>query len=374
MVSSAVRVIRLAHPQVALEDLLAGRELFETGILTKGPVLARFEAACAQRLGVRHAVATSSGTTALHLALLALGIGAGDEVVTPDFSFPASANAVVHAGGTPVLADVDLDYYNMDPADLARRITPRTRAVMVVHQFGCPAPMDAVADLARNHGLPVIEDAACAFGATWREQACGTLGNVGCFSFHPRKVLTTAEGGLVVTDDASIAAPCRMLRDHGIAETPEGRAFVEVGYNFRLSELHAAVGLAQLERVDGWIKRRRELAARYHELLRGLGRLHLPGEPAGGCHIYQSYVVRVEEGIQRDRVIGRLKEDRVESVPGNWAIHAQPYYRTRYGHNAGDLRRSWLASRQTLALPLHPALSDDDVTYVAECLESAIRG
>src|SRR5437879_839948 len=262
-------MIPIAKPLMGEEEIELAAEVIRSGWLTQGPKAAAFEKAIAKSLGVQHVVAVSSCTTALHLSTLLAGLGPGDEVIVPSYTFVATANALLYAGVRPVFAEIDPKTYNLDPQKLAAALTPRTKAVMVVHQFGLPADVDAIASFCQAHKLQIIEDAACAWGAVYRGRKIGSQGRLVTFSFHPRKSITTGEGGAIVTDDAAVAERARLLRSHGASISDVQRhqahgvafeSYVELGYNYRLSDLHAAVGIAQIKRTNSILHRRRTLA------------------------------------------------------------------------------------------------------------------
>jgi perosamine synthetase len=370
---SVERRVWLARPQVGDDELDEVRAVLESGILTQGPKVAELERMVADLVGVPHAFATTSATTALHLSLVAAGIGPGDEVLVPDFTFPATANVVVQQGARPVLVDVDLASFAVDPDDLEARVSPRTRAVMPVHPFGLPADMGAVMAVAERHGLAVIEDAACALGATIGGRQVGGIGLAGCFSFHPRKSITTGEGGMITASDDELAGRIGLLRSHGGVRESGRFRFEAAGFNYRMSDILAAVGVAQLRRLDEHLAARRRLAAAYDEQLGGWEALRTPVTPAGRAHTYQSYVVLLDEGIDRDGVIARLAADGIETTIGTYALHAEPFFARAFGLRPGDRPRSWRAMRSGLALPLHGGMSNDDVEIVVERLRDAVR-
>jgi perosamine synthetase len=366
------RRIWLARPQAGPEELAEVRDVLESGILTQGPKVAELERMVAELVGVPHAYATTSATTALHLSLVAAGIAPGDEVLVPDFTFPATANVVVQQGAVPVLVDVDLETFAIDPEDLERRVTPRARAVMPVHPFGLPAGMDPVMAVAERHGLAVIEDAACALGATIGGRQAGSFGLAGCFSFHPRKSITTGEGGMITTADDELGRRIGLLRSHGGVREGGRFRFEEAGFNYRMSDILAAVGVAQLRRLEDFLAARRRVASWYDARLAGWDALRTPITPGGRTHTYQSYVVLLDEAVDRDAVIRALAADGIESTIGTYALHAEPFFARTYGHRAGDRPRSWRAYRSGLALPLHGGLTEDDVELVVERLRAAV--
>jgi perosamine synthetase len=358
------RRIQLARPSTDGDEVDEVAAVLATGNLTQGPKVEEFERAIAELVHARHAFATTSATTALHLSLAALGIGPGDDVLVPDFTFPATANVVIQQGARPVLVDVDPGTFTMDPADLERRITSASRAVMPVHAFGLAADMDPIMAVARAHDLAVVEDAACALATTYRGRPVGAIGTIGCFSFHPRKSITTGEGGMITTDDDRLADGIRLLRSHGGRRTGNRFTFEAAGYNYRLSDILAAVGVAQLRKLDGLLERRRGIARRYRELLAGEDRLSLPVLPDWDGHVYQSFVVLLDPAIDRDGVIRRLGEEGIETTLGTYALHREPLFMERYGYHAGDLPSSHDVFRRSLTLPLYPDMRDDDPAYV----------
>jgi perosamine synthetase len=370
----ADEVVPLASPWTGEEELAEVRAVLASGYLSQGPKVEEFEAMVAASVGSRYAFAASSCTTAMHLALVALGVGPGDEVLVPDFTFPATANVVVQQGAVPVLVDVQPDTYNVDPLELAKHLTERTRAIMPVHLFGLSADLDPCLDFAREHGLAVVEDAACALGSTYKGRPCGTFGDVGCFSFHPRKVVTTGEGGMVVTDDAQLAERLQLYRSHGGVREGGRFTFSEAGFNYRLSDVHAALGTAQMRRLPEMLARRRELAAMLTERVAAIAGVHPPFEPEEAGHVFQAYVATVDEGIDRDAVVGRLRASGVESTIGTYALHAQPFFGRAYGYKEGDLPRSAVLARRTLALPLFPQMTEAQVEKVAAALRDALTG
>jgi perosamine synthetase len=370
---SAEAPIPLASPWTGEEELDEIRAVLASGYLSQGPKVEEFERMVAAVTGSRYAFATSSCTTAMHLALVALGIGPGDEVLVPDFTFPATANVVVQQGAVPVLVDVEPDTHNVDPADLARRLTARTRAIMPVHLFGLSADLDPCLSFAREHGLAVIEDAACALGATYKSQPCGSFGDVGCFSFHPRKVITTGEGGMVVTDRSDLAERLQLFRSHGGVREGGRFTFEEAGFNYRLSDVHAALGTAQMRRLPEIVARRRALAGRLTGRLDAIPGVTPPFEPAWATHVFQAYVTVLDEGIDRDAVVAGLRERRIESTIGTYALHAEPFFGRAYGYKAGELACSAAAARQSLALPLFPQMQEAQVDRVADALAAVLR-
>jgi dTDP-4-amino-4,6-dideoxygalactose transaminase len=351
VIATHERLIPIAQPLIGDEEKQAVLEVLESGQLAQGAKVRELEAGFARYCGVKHAVATSNGTTALHVAVMARGIGAGDEIITSPFTFIASANVALFVGARPVFVDIEPDTFNLDPNQVEERITPRTRAVMPVHLFGQPADMDALTDICRRHNLWLIEDACQAHGAEWRGQRVGSFG-VGCFSFYPTKNMTTAEGGIITTDDDDVAARARLLREHG---APRRYHHEVLGYNFRLTDLHAALGVAQLGKLDGWTARRIANAAR---LTAGITTVTTPLARPEARHVYHQYTVRVAR--DRDAAQERLRQRGIGTgVHYPVPAHHQPLYR-QLGYT-DRLPIAEQAAREVLSLPVHPALTEDDL-------------
>lgn len=366
-------MMRLNLPFTGADELLEVSQVLESGYLTQGPKVAEFEQAVKNIIGSQYAFAMSSATTALHLSLVALGIAPDDEVLVSDFTFPASGNVIAQQGARPVLVDVNLDTYAMDAQDLERRITSRTRAIMPIHPFGLSADMEAIQAVARRHQLPLIEDAACALGGQYHAHYCGTMSDLGCFSFHPRKSVTTGEGGMIVTNNEALAQRVALLRSHGGVRGDYYMRFETAGFNYRLSDILAAVGVAQIKKLDWLISRKREHAARLTDFLRSVRGVTPPIEPPQHKHTYQSYVVVLDNAINRDAVIAAMRRRDIETTLGTYALHAQPFYQKVYGYTAGDLPASHRLFRQTLTLPLYPQMNEFDLERVAEALDNSLK-
>lgn len=378
----ARRNIQISLPATGDEEWQAAREPLQTGWLTQGPKVAAFEKAFAGRHGVRHALATTSCTTALHLALAALDIGPGDEVIVPAFTWVATANVVLYCGATPVLADVDRATFNIDVADVERKLTPRTRALIPVHLFGLCADMDALRAVVPAD-VAIVEDAACAAGGSYKGRPAGSLGTCAAFSFHPRKSITTGEGGMLTTDDDRLATVADQLRNHGASISEEQRhrgprpyhlaEFNLLGFNYRMTDLQGAVGLTQLGKLDRFIGERGHWAQYYRERLSGLNWLRLPDVPAGSEHAWQAFVTYVDPDrapMPRNDIMERLQAKGIATRPGTHAVHMLGYYRDRFGLQPDDFPGARDCDRFTMAIPLHNRMTAEDFAYVADAVAS----
>lgn len=357
-------MIPMAQPLIGDAEIEAVIAVLRSGQLVQGKVVEEFERSFADICGVRHAIATTSGTTALHVALLAHGIGPGDEVITTSFSFVASANAALYVGATPVFADIDPDTFNIDVNDIERRITPRTRAIIPVHLYGSPADLTRLVEICERHALVLIEDACQAHSATWEGKPVGSFGT-GCFSFYPTKNVMSGEGGMITTNDDGVAERARLLRAHGM---PQRYVHESLGYNFRLSNIHAAIGLAQLDHLEEWTARRVENARTLKALLADAPIAFQQTLP-GAKHVYHQFTIRV--GPERDAVAAYMREHGVATeiyypIP----IHQQKLYQDR-GYT-DSLPVTEQAAREVLSLPVHPSLTQADLETVASTLIDAL--
>lgn len=355
-------MISIARPVMGPEEKQAVLEVLDSGIIAQGPRVKAFEEAFAAMCGVRHAVATSSGTTALHVALLANRIGPGDEVITGAFTFIASANSCLYAGARPVFVDIDPRTFNIDPAKIEAAITPRTRAILPIHLFGLPCDMDAIMAIAKKHNLLVIEDACQAHAATYKGRRVGSFGT-GTFSLYPTKNITSAEGGMVTTDDDAIDESSRVIRQHGMRVR---YYHDELGFNFRMTDIHAAIGLAQLGKLEQFNASRRANAAFYNANLKGVV---TPFVPQGCEHVYHQYTIRVPGG-KRDALREHLKAHDIGSevyypVP----IHRQTFYVKDLGYNQ-SLPETEKAAAEVLSIPIHPSLSQADLETVVNVINA----
>jgi dTDP-4-amino-4,6-dideoxygalactose transaminase len=373
------------RPDVGDEEIAAVVETLRSGWLTIGPRTQEFERAFAQAVGARHAVAVNSCTAALHLALDALGLKPGDEVITSTLTFAATGAAIVHAGGRPRLVDVTPDTLNLDPADVARKVTSRTRAIVPVHFAGHPAAMEELLKIARQHRLTVIEDAAHALPASYRGRRIGAVGDVTAFSFYATKNLTTGEGGMLTTADASLAERLRTRRLHGMSRdawrrySADGSWRYDVaypGFKYNMTDIAAAMGVVQLRRLPALHQRRRHLAALYDEMLSDVPELELPVTHADVEHAWHLYVVRLRPQqlrIHRDELIELLKAEGVPTQVHFIPLHLHSYYRDTFGYRPEDFPVASAAAERILSLPFFTLMSDDDVGYVATTLRRTLN-
>lgn len=376
------RNIQISLPSTGDEEWQATREPLMSGWLTQGPKVAAFEKAFAERHQVSHALATTSCTTGLHLILAGLNIGPGDEVIVPAFTWVATANVVLYCGATPVFADVDPITNNIDPRDVARRITSKTKALIVVHLFGLCADMDALRAVLPA-GLPIIEDAACGAGASYKGIPVGGLGDAAAFSFHPRKSITTGEGGMVTTQNAELAATMDKLRNHGAEISEEQRhkgprpyllpEFNLLGFNYRMTDLQGAVGLVQLGKLDRFIAERQQWAEYYRDRLGDVAWLRMPIFPENGNHAWQAFVVYVDPGkapMPRNDIMERLQAQGIATRPGTHAVHMLGYYSERFNIKPEDFPGALNCNDNTMAIPLHNRMSAEDYEYVVDALRA----
>jgi dTDP-4-amino-4,6-dideoxygalactose transaminase len=372
-------MIPVMRPWLGAEEAAAAADAVSSGWVAQGPRVAEFEEAFASAIGISHAVAVSSCTTALHLALVAAGIGPGDEVVVPSLSFIATANAPRYVGATPVFADVNETTQNLTPATVEPRLTQRTRAVILVDQAGIPADLDAMRALCEPRGITVVEDAACAVGSVYRSRPVGAGANLAAFSFHPRKLLTTGEGGMLVTPDEDVATRLRRLREHGMdlsaaarhaSRQPVIERYTELGFNFRMTDIQAAIGLVQLSKLDRLIARRRALARRYQQLLSGIPGVRTITDPEYGTTNYQSFWVLLPDDFpaSRDELLQRLAEAGVSARRGIMAAHLEPAYADR---PHGPLPVTELLTARTLILPLFHDLTEPEQDIVVSVIAAA---
>lgn len=379
-----IPIARTSLTNTEIESVLGP---LRSGWLVQGPRVREFEEKWSAFTGAKHSVAVNSCTTALHLSLAALGFGPGDEAIVPAFTWISTANVVEHLGGKVVFCDIDLKTFNIDPAQIESKITKKTRGILPVHLFGLAADMEAVLSIARKHNLWVVEDAACGFGAKYQGKHVGTFGKTGCFSFHPRKAITTGEGGMVTTHDDTLAEKMRRMRDHGAGLSDLQRHqgakpyllsdHPEAGYNYRMTDLQAALGSAQMERAEDIVKERQRLAARYDEALKNLNWLQTPVKMAGYEHGYQSYPCLFQpEAINSEKIpsihqirnewMDRLYQAGVSTRPATHAVHMLSFYRRKYGFKSQEFPNAWAANDCSISLPLFHGMTEEEQKKVIE--------
>lgn len=368
--------IPLAKPYFDQEELEEIRTVLDSGWVSQGPKVKEFEEKIASFLGVKYAIAVTNCTAALHLALLSIGIKKGDEVLVADFTFPATGHSVLYCGARPVFIDIKSDTYNIDTELIEEKITNRTKAIIPVHTFGQPADMDEIIKISKDHNLKVIEDAACALGATYNDKNAGTIGDIGCFSFHARKGITTGEGGMAVTNDKNLAEKMRHLSVFGMTSAwvreksdefvvPK---FTEAGYNYKMSDITAAVGVAQIRKLEKIIDRKKELAKYWNEKLNEIEYIESPYVNNNVKHVYQSYVSLVDKRINRNKIIESLMKKDVQTQIGTYASHIQPVY-----NSTDKCSNSLEIFERSLALPMYFMLQEDDIDMVAKHLKTALE-
>jgi len=371
-VSTATGAIALSAPWIDERDEELVLEVLRSGRLSLGPSGPRFEELLAEAVGARHAAAVSSGTAGLHLCMRLAGVEAGDEVITSPYSFVASANCAIYEGATPVFADIDPKTFNLDPAAVEAAVTPRTRAVVAVDIFGYPCELHELRVICNRYGLALIEDACEALGARYKKKPLGSHGHPAVFAFYPNKQITTGEGGAVTTGSAETHELLVSLRNQGRLETSSWLQHGRLGYNYRLDDVSAALGIGQLEKLDRILAGRREVAARYGELLAGLD-LETPlADDADHERSWFVYVVELPRGVDRDGVIHRLGEQGIDAAPSVPSVHLQSYMRERYGFAEGLCPVSEDVSARTMAIPFHARLAREDQERVVDALRSAV--
>lgn len=358
------------------------KSCLESKWVTQGPSTSKFENLFKEQHQVPFAIATTSCTAALHLSAMALDLGAGDEVIVPAFTWVTSAHCAEYVGAKPVFAEVKPETFNLDPQAFESAITSNTRAVVVVHLFGLSAQMDEILTLARKHSLYIIEDAACAVGTTYKDQPVGGFGDLGCFSFHPRKIITTGEGGMITTSNEALAKKIFALRNHGHTGYPEAKTvhpytmgnFDTLGFNLRLSDIQAAVGLAQMDKLDFLLQHRLECARRYNQKLSDIDDIAIPFVPEKCGHTYQSYVIKVVKGgmAARNHIMEYLNNNGIQTRPGTHAVHRLGYYRNKYGLKPGDFPISAACEDTSITLPIIPGMNAEQQTYVVKKIIAAL--
>lgn len=366
--------IPLSKPDITQKEIDAVIEVLKSDILSIGPKIEEFERKIADYVGKKYAIAVNSGTSALHLIVRSLGIKDGDEVITTPFTFIASVNCFLFERAKPVFVDIDPDTLNMDINKIEEKITEKTKAILTVDVFGQPMDMEKVNEIAKKYGLKVIEDSCEALGSEYKGIKAGTLCDAGAFAFYPNKQITTAEGGVIVTDDEEIAQLCRSMRSQGRPITGLWLEHERLGFNYRLSELHAALGIVQLERIEEIIKRRLEIAEKYNERLKDVKGVKIPYiAPEVNKMSWFVYVIRVDENIDRDKVMQYLIDNGIGCRPYFTPVHLQSYIRELTGHKEGDFPITEKVARSTIALPFFNKITDEQIDYVVDKLKEAIK-
>ncbi len=389
--------IPITKPYFGEEEKRALIETLESGWVVQGPKVAEFERLFAEFTGAKYAIATTSCTTALHLSLIAMGIGPGDEVLLPSLTFVATANVIEYTGAIPVFCDIDLGSFNIRVDEIQKKINRKTKAIIPVHLFGLSAEMEPIMDLAKHYNLKVIEDSACGLGTYYHGRHVGTIGNTGCFSFHPRKVITTGEGGMILTNDQELMVTFKSLRDHGATKSDLERhidlggsllpEFNQLGYNYRLTDLQGALGIVQMKRLKEIIHIRRSRAERYHQILKEEKWIKLPEAFEGNIHSYQSYVCLIkpkrrplnsrppsleEVSIlheKRNKLMGYLESKGIAVRQGTHAVHNLGYYKKKYQIRPEDYMNSLIAEKLSITLPLYCQMTDKEQDHVVEELK-----
>ena len=368
------RQVSMSQPDIHAEDIELVVQALKSNRLSLGPFLDRFERSFAAYIGTSHAIAVSSGTAGLHLCICAANIGPGDEVITTPFSFVASANCILYERATPVFVDIDESSLNIDPRLVGAAVTDRTRAILPVHIFGQPCAMDELTALSRRHDLVLIEDACEAIGAEYRGRKVGNFGKAAVFGFYPNKQMTMGEGGIITTNDAEWAAMFYSLRNQGRHEMGTWLCHDRLGFNYRLDEMSAALGLSQLLRIDELLERRSKIASIYDELLRSSPGVTLLSPAKTTTRLsWFVLIVRLDENISRSNVINHLQSCGIPTRTYFSPIHLQPYFKEKFGYQNGDFPVTERVANSTLALPFHSNLSDADIEYVVTNLNAAVE-
>ncbi len=383
-----IPISKTVFSQVERENIL---KPLNSGWVVQGPYVKEFEEKWSKFTGAKHSIAVSNCTTALHLSLSALGVGYGDEVIVPSFTWVATANAVEALGARPVFCDINLETFNIDESQIENLITQHTKAIIPVHLFGLPAEMNLILEVAQKYNLMVIEDAACGFAAKISDMHVGNFGNTGCFSFHPRKAITTGEGGMITTNHDDLAVKLRAMRDHGATVSDHQRhlgakpyllpEFPYLGYNYRMTDIQASIGSSQMDRADEIFQRRQKIAAVYSKELSSVEWIRIPYIPSNVQHGFQSYVCVFEpekitsENVDkmhemRNKFMEYLQSKGISTRPGTHAVHNLEFYKRKYKINPGDFPNAYIADKCSVAIPLFPALTEDEQYYIIEKIQS----
>jgi len=370
-------MIPIARPYLTEDEAAAAHDAVLSGWVTQGPRVRQFEENFAACVNSPHAVAVSSCTAALHLALIVCGVKPGDEVICPSMSYVATSNSILYCGARPVFAEVEPDTYNIDVNHVRSLIGDKTKAILIVHQMGMPADIDAFSQLCRDSGLALVEDAACAIGSSYKGHRIGSHTDLACFSFHPRKIITTGDGGMITTRRQDYEERLRLLRQHGMSVNDRVRHestklifedHIEIGYNYRMTDIQAAVGIKQLEKLDWIVARRRQIAAYYNNAFRGVECLRIPEEPEGRLSNYQSYSLYVKESapLSRNDLMARLLEKGITTRRGIMTSHRETAYRQLFEPLSLPVTEN--LSDRSILLPLYPGLTEEEMTFVAEAV------
>jgi perosamine synthetase len=370
-------IIPVAKPYLTEKDAQSAYKTILSGWVTQGPRVAEFEEKFAEYIGVKYAVAVSSCTTALHLAMIVAGVGQGDEVICPSLSFIATANAILYVGAKPDFADIDPKTYNINPHEVEKLITSRTKAILVVHQVGFPADITAFKKICQRYHLKMIEDAACAIGSEYQGKKIGSHSNLVCFSFHPRKVITTGDGGMITTSNESYYKKLKMLRQHGMSVDARMRheakniifeKYDELGYNYRLTDIQAAIGIAQLEKLDSLLKKRRKIAHTYNKVLGKISWVQIPFVRKGDISNYQSYQLLLKKDcpISRDKLMEKLLKKGISTRRGIMASHLEPVYKKIYPHL--KLPVTEYVAANSILIPIYAQMTKKEIDYVLQTL------
>lgn len=375
------RIIPISSPVTGEEEWQAVKKPLISGWLTSGPEVRDFEQYFARRHQVKHAIAVTSATTALHLAMIALDIKPGDEVIVPAFTWVSTANVVLYQGGELIFCDIDPNTFNLDPRQLEEKITSKTKAIVVVHLFGLCAPMDEIKAISGE--IPIIEDCACAAGSAYKGVPAGGLGLMGCFSFHPRKSITTGEGGMITTNNRVLGERLKVLRNHGASISEEQRHrgpkpfilpdFNVLGYNYRMTDLQGAIGKVQLKKLDYFIDQRAKWADIYTDAFKKISWIKGPNFSKDYRHGWQSYVLLIDESkvsISRNAIMELLQNEGISTRPGTHAVHMLSYYADRYSISADDFPGAQLANDKSISLPIHNRMVDKDFQYIINCIKT----
>ena len=358
----------MSFPDINEDDIKEVLGVIKSGRLALGPKTISFENAMADYIGVKHAIAVSSGTSALHLIVRSLGLGPGDEVLVPSFTFVASVNAILFERAKPIFVDIEGETFNIDPEDLERKITPKTKAIMVVDVFGHPAEWDSILKIAEEYDLKIIDDSCEALGAEYKGRKIGSFGDAAAFAFYPNKQITTGEGGIIVTNDDNIAQAARSMRNQGRNEMSAWLEHQILGFNYRMDEMSAALGLSQLKRIESFLQKRERVASYYTELLSEVEEIETPIVKPYVRMSWFVYVVKLKKGLDRDKIIKKLQEKGVPARGYFSPIHLQPYIRVKYE----NLERTEDIAKRTLALPFHNNMKEEEIKYVVQILKESV--